>query len=192
LSKKTFEAAATAKAHLIVQLKENQPTLLKKVEAVCRDAASLSSAETIDVGRNRHETRTVSVFDASPAVVKTEWQPHVSHIIKVERFTPVFNARTHQWDARHEVSFYLSNRLIDAKTAASVVRKHWGIENKSHYVRDVTLREDASRIRIKPGIFARIRSFGFNILRLNQRDTIAQDRFAYALGGFSLLNKLIA
>ncbi len=41
----------------------------------------------------------------------------------------------------------------------------------------------ASRIRKNPGIFARLRSFGYNILRTNQSGTIAQDRYAAALGG---------
>jgi hypothetical protein len=62
-----------------------------------------------------------------------------------------------------------------------------GIENKLHYTRDVTLREDASRIRKNPGIFARMRSFAYNILRFNQSDTIAQDRYAAALGGLKSL-----
>src|SRR5450756_1539905 len=52
-----------------------------------------------------------------------------------------------------------------------------------HYTRDVTLCEDASRIRKNPGVFARMRSFAYNILRINQSDTIAQDRYAAALGG---------
>jgi hypothetical protein len=47
-------------------------------------------------------------------------------------------------------------------------RDHWGIENRSHYARDVTFAEDASRIHINPGIFARLRSFAYNILRFNQ------------------------
>ena len=67
------------------------------------------------------------------------------------------------------------------------IRKHWRIENKLHYTRDVTLREDASRIRKNPGIFARMRSFAYNILRFNQSDTIAQDRYAAALGGLKSL-----
>ncbi len=79
--------------------------------------------------------------------------------------------------------FYLSNRPIDANHAADAIRKHWRIENKLHYTRDVTLREDASRIRKNPGIFTRMRSFAYNILRINQSDTIAQDRYAAALGG---------
>ena len=47
--------------------------------------------------------------------------------------------------------------------------------------------EDASRIRKNPGIFARLRSFAYNILRSNQSDTIAQDRYAAALGGLKSL-----
>ena len=60
----------------------------------------------------------------------------------------------------------------------------------SHHVRDVTLREDTSRIRKNPGIFARIRSFAYNILRFNQRDSVAQDRYAAALGGLDFLLSL--
>ena len=48
-----------------------------------------------------------------------------------------------------------------------MVRAHWGIENRNHHVRDRILGEDASRIRRKPGIFARIRSFALTILRAN-------------------------
>jgi hypothetical protein len=42
--------------------------------------------------------------------------------------------------------------------------------------------EDASCIRRAPGILARLRSFVYNILRFNQSDTIAHDRYAAALG----------
>ena len=46
----------------------------------------------------------------------------------------------------------------------------------SHYSRDVTFAEDRSRIRTNPGVFARLRSFGFNILKANRTDTLSQDR----------------
>jgi phage-related protein len=39
------------------------------------------------------------------------------------------------------------------------IRKHWGIENRAHCIRDCSFAEDASRIRKNPGVFARIRSF---------------------------------
>jgi hypothetical protein len=188
LPKKTFEAAEAAQAHLIVQLKDNQLTLSRKVEAYCRNAKILSGVQTTDTqARNRHETRTIGVFDAAATVKGTEWAPHVDAIIQVERKVLNFQPVSGLWKESRETSFYLSNRPIEAKQAANAIRKHWGIENGLHYVRDVTLREDASRIRINPGIFARLRSFAYNILRFNQQGTIAQDRYAAALGGFDAL-----
>ena len=188
MSKKTFEAAAAANAHLIVQLKGNQPTLHETVEAACATAMPLSGVQTVDTKRrNRHETRTIAVFDASPAVGGTEWQPYVAAIIQVERSVHAFQPTTGLWKTSLENSFYLSNRAIDASLAADAVRKHWQIENKLHYTRDVTLCEDASRIRKNPGVFARLRSYAYNILRFNQSDTIAQDRYAAALGGLKSL-----
>ena len=191
MPKKTFETAAEAQAHLIVQLKDNQPTLCRKVEAVCNDTKPLSGVQTVEgKKRNRHETRTVAVFDALPAVAGTEWEPHVAAIIAIERSVRTFQPATGLWNSSRETGLYLSNRPIRARKAADAVRKHWGIENKQHYTRDVTLREDASRIRRNPGIFARLRSFAYNILRFNQSDTIAQDRYAAALGGLQALSDM--
>ena len=169
---------------MIVQLKDNQPILCQKVEAVCAAAEPLSSVQTVDENRrNRHETRTIAVFDAAPAVAGTEWESHVAAIIQVERAVNTRQAATGLWKPSSEISFYLSGRPVGAKLAAPAIRRHWGIENKSHYTRDVTFREDASRIRTNPGIVARLRSIAYNILRCNQSDTVPQDRFAAALGG---------
>jgi predicted transposase YbfD/YdcC len=188
LPKKTFEAAAAANAHLIVQLKDNQPTLHQKVEAVCNTAKPLSGVQTVDEKRrNRHETRTIAVFDARRAVAGTQWQPFVAAVIAVERLVQTFQPATGLWKTSTETAFYLSNRTIAASHGAHAIRGHCGIENKLHYTRDVTLCEDASRIRKNPGIFARMRSFAYNILRINQSDTIAQDRYAAALGGLNAL-----
>jgi predicted transposase YbfD/YdcC len=42
---------------------------------------------------------------------------------------------------------------------AGYIRRHWRIENKIHYVRDVTYREDASRVRTasRPRVMATLR-----------------------------------
>ena len=53
----------------------------------------------------------------------------------------------------------------------------------------MTFVEDQSRIRRNPGVFARIRSFGYNILRRNQTSTFSQDRYAAALAGLDALLK---
>ena len=101
-----------------------------------------------------------------------------------------FKPATDLWHSSSECVFYLSNRPVRAGQAADAIRKHWAIENKQHYTRDVTFHEDTSRIRRAPGIFARLRSFACNILRFNQADTIAQDRYAAALGGIEALSEI--
>lgn len=190
--KKTFEAAAAARAHLIVQLKDNHPNLCQNVEAACAAAKPLSNVETVDgKRRNRHETRAVTVFDAKKAVAKTQWQPHVAAVIRVERSVDAFQPSTGLWKPSAETSYYLSSHKIDAQTAATAIRGHWAIENKSHYTRDVTLREDASRIRNNPGVFARIRSWAYNILRRNQSNSIPQTRYAAALGGLKPILEMV-
>jgi predicted transposase YbfD/YdcC len=47
------------------------------------------------------------------------------------------------------------------------VRGHWGIENKLHYVRDVTYGEDASRVRTRnaPQNMAAMRNLAIGALR---------------------------
>jgi hypothetical protein len=51
-----------------------QTLLCRQVETVCNDAKPQSAVQTVDSKkRNRHETRTVAVFDARPTVRATEW-----------------------------------------------------------------------------------------------------------------------
>jgi predicted transposase YbfD/YdcC len=91
-----------------------------------------------------------------------------------------------------ETAFYVANTTVTAARAAEAVRGHWGIETTSHYSRDVTMGEDNSRIRTNPGVFARLRSFAFNILKANRTSTLNQDRYRAALAGIDNLLKLIA
>ena len=58
------------------------------------------------------------------------------------------------------------------------IRNHQGIENRNHHVRDVTMKEDKSRIRTNPHIFARLRSFAINILRKNNVRNISLELFS--------------
>ena len=60
-------------------------------------------------------------------------------------------------------------------------RGHWSIENPIHYVRDVTFFEDHSRIRTKPGHFARFRTFALNILRANGTSNVSRELYLNAL-----------
>ncbi len=81
---------------------------------------------------------------------------------------------------------------MTATRAAEAIRAHWRIETTSHYSRDVTLGEDRSRIRTNPSVFARLRSFAFNILKANRTDTLSQDRYRAGLVGIKNLLKMFA
>jgi hypothetical protein len=54
----------------------------------------------------------------------------------------------------------LSPDRADADALLTLVRDHWKIENELHYVRDVTLREDACRVRsgTAPHVLAAVRN----------------------------------
>jgi hypothetical protein len=151
----------------------------------------LSHVSSRDRGRNRQEERCVSVFDATPAVIGTEWSTLVGAVIRVERDVLSRSASTGLWRRSTEAAFYLASTVVPAARAAAAIRDHWKIENTSHYSRDVTMAEDRSRIRVNPGIFARLRSFAFNILKANRRSSLAQDRFRAAIGGLDRLLDLL-
>lgn len=93
------------------------------------------------------------------------------------------------WRSTYEEAYYLANFSAPAKGFAAAIRSHWQVENTLHYIRDVTFLEDQSRIRCNPGVFARLRSFGYNILCRNKIRTFNQDRYAAALAGLGALLK---
>jgi hypothetical protein len=132
----------------------------------------------------------VTVFDPANKFDNTDWKDHVRSIIRVERVVHTRSAKTGLFASTSEVAFYISNQPLPAAQAAEAIRMHWRIETTSHYTRDVTLGEDRSRIRCSPGVFARIRSFGFNILKANRTGTLSQDRYRAALGGFEALSQM--
>ncbi len=151
--------------------------------------APLARHETVDRNkRMRAETRTVEVFDAGPALEKTAWNGLITRIIRVTRSTLMRRAKDGLWGRREETCFYVCSAPIGAKKAADAIRSHWGVENRNHYVRDVSMLEDASRIRTNPGIFARARSFALNILRANGEQNIADALWRNALD----LNRVLA
>ncbi len=100
---------------------------------------------------------------------------------RITRLSWCKDTRTGLWQARREVAFYVSQIELDAEDFGRAVRAHWGIENRAHHVRDRILGEDASRIRCRPGSFARIRSFALNILRAHRVANVSEAIYTNAL-----------
>ena len=67
-----------------------------------------------------------------------------------------------------EKRYYISSLSADPKRILEVVRQHWGIENKLHWVLDVCFGEDQSRIRKgnAPRNISIIRKTALNLLQI--------------------------
>jgi hypothetical protein len=80
----------------------------------------------------------------------------------------------------------------DAGVLLAWARGHWSIENRSHYVRDVTFGEDASRIRkgSGPQIMAALRNAAIGFLRATGATNIAETIRRNASQGRKLFTKL--
>ena len=120
-----------------------------------------------DLGKHgRFEERFVCLWRLSENVGHKSWHANFRVVVEVVRHTECFNGKKRCWEPRQEQpAYYLATCVDTAKTLGDYIRSHWGIENKLHHVLDRSLKEDASRIRKNPGIFATLRQFCCNLLR---------------------------
>ena len=182
LSKKTLEDVAASGNQALVQVKENQPALLQQLRNLTETAPVQDQSYSRDDGHGRLEERLVETFDIGDLLTDTDWHQSLKIVIRTSRVRLLRNTKTGLWDESSEVAYYAaSTDHLTAEQAGKAIRQHWGIENRNHYVRDVTLGEDDSRIRTNPGAMARMKSFALNILRASQIKNVSQATWENAL-----------
>jgi len=160
-----------------MQVKGNQKTLLEDCQWIAnRTTPDDVYQEPMTKNRNRIESRKVSVFFYPLLTHFLEWGL-VKAIVEVQRFRQEYKTKRKCWVDSHETAYYISTIDLDSQTFCKAIRDHWGIENRNHNVRDATLLEDKSRIRINANIFARLRSFALNILRKNGVENVSIELF---------------
>lgn len=162
---------------VIVQVKGNQKTLFQD----CHTLAATTMPdevyqEPMSKCHHRLECRRVELF-FYPLLTDIRRWGLVKVVIKVTRFRRSYETKKKSWSDSNEVSFYISTIVLSAQQFCQAIRSHWQTENKNHYVRDVTLGEDKSRIRVNPHIFAKLRSFALNILRANHVENVSAALF---------------
>ncbi len=159
---------------MIVQVKGNQKTLLQDCQKVCETKNPDDSyTEPISKARGRIEQRKAEIY-LSPTFTNKDWDL-AKVVVKISRDIQVFDTKTKLWKERNEISYYISTIDLSACIFNKAIREHWLTENSNHYVRDVTMLEDSSRIRINAHIFAKLRSFALNILRKNNVENISNE-----------------
>ncbi len=186
--KKTLRIAKDTDNDVIVQVKGNQKTLLNDCKTIA-DTTIPDDVyqEPLTKTRNRLESRKVELFFYPLLTAFLEWSL-VKVVIKITRYRRVFDTKTKTWKESDEVSFYISTIALSAQTFCRAIRNHWGIENRDHHVRDVTMGEDKSRIRINPHIFAKLRSFALNILRKNNVKNVSAELYDNCMNLENVLN----
>ncbi len=171
-----------AHGHYLLQVKDNQPALRQKLQAIFTEAKLEHFAgwehdyftET-DGGHDRLETRRlwvcwdVSLLGELASPGPDQW-PGVKSLILVER-TRESNGQTSV-----ELSYYVSSldRRTRAKRLAQYVRGHWRVENNLHWQLDVSFREDERRIRKGHGAenFSRLCRIALNLLKAEKTATV--------------------
>lgn len=191
MPKKTLEDIVGSQNHTILQVKDNQPTLHKVCQKICQSYNPIDKTYTRDLGHGRFDKRYCYVF-SNPSLLNRYltgcWKEHIKCIVLVHRERRVRDTRTEKWILSIEDSYYVSTRLGIAKDLLEIIRGHWGIENKNNHVRDESMGEDYSRIRVKPDIMVRFRSFALNIMRANGEKNIKNALYENALDTNRVIN----
>jgi predicted transposase YbfD/YdcC len=168
----------------VLSLKENQPSLsadcaelfawLKGPHALDEEIV-LGSDEQVDGGHGRVETRQVWCTSALDGVVSCERWPGLTSLVMVESTRYIDGVD--EVEQRYYISSLPGATDADAKRLNSVIRTHWEIENRVHWVLDVAMAEDTNRTRKGESAqnLALIRKLALNLLR---RETSVKTGFA--------------
>lgn len=138
-----------------------------------RKPSDLTWAETTDKNHGRLETRQASA--SAEAAAWTGW-PDAAQILRIMRRREV------RGKVSTEITYYITSLppdVADAGKLMALARKHWHIENRLHWRRDVSLREDQGTIRAGARTLACLRNHILALLSQGKTSVPAQ-REAFA------------
>ncbi len=158
-------------ADFVFTVKGNQPTLKRDIEALALQTRRCDAATT-DTGHGRITIRRIWCDDSLNAYVNF---PHVQQVFCIEREVTHLKQGLTTVETVYGVTSQ-SPEKASPKTILSQNRNHWSVENKQHYVLDVTFDEDRSQIRRLNGpmVMTCLRRYAISLLRMNGYTNIAQ------------------
>ena len=158
----------------VMIVKENQPRLRADIELVFTlppVGDRQETARTIDIGHGRIEQRNITTSEA--LVGYSDW-PGLAQVFELGRHVMIQNTGEERVEVVYGVTSLRPERATPGHLLA-LVRGHWQIENKSHWVRDVTFDEDHSQVRCGniPQVMAALRNTAIGLLRWAGHTNIA-------------------
>jgi predicted transposase YbfD/YdcC len=158
-------------AHYVLTVKGNQKKLRNQLAGLPWTDVPIGHHET-DTGHGRVVTRTYKVVTIAAGIVF----PHAAQAVQIVR------TRKRKGSSKRATreTVYAVTSLTAAQAQptelARYIRGHWHVENKLHWVRDLTMGEDASRARTGggPRMMASLRNLAISLLRLAGHANIAK------------------
>lgn len=159
----------------VMIVKGNQPQLQHDIQLVFQEPTALAetmpTSATVDSGHGRIEQRRLTTSTA--LVGYSDW-PGLAQVVQIERHVTIKTSGAQRHDVVYGVTS-LSPERAGPEQLLGLVRQHWQIENKSHWVRDVTFDEDRSQVRCGsiPQVMAAFRNTTIGLMRWAGETNIA-------------------
>ena len=160
-----------AQADYVLSVKENQGHLFEDVSVLFAvdqaqnfKYASFEYAKTTNKGHGRIDVRECW-STSNPEYLNLI--RNIQNWVGLQSIAMVVCTRMMGEKQTRHVRFYITSLPSNAKHILETVRKHWAIENKLHWVLDVAMNEDHSRVRKDqaPENFAVLRHIALNLLK---------------------------
>ena len=157
--KKTVKQIIDSGNDYLIAVKANQPTLFKHLKSQFEQTPPSSVDCQTQHTRDRKTQRMVSVLDTITGI-DPQW-------VGVQRLIQVQRQGIRANKPFEETVFYISSLTLDAAGFAAQIQKHWHIENRLHWPKDVVLKEDETPLcdGYAPANFAILRTMALNLFR---------------------------
>ncbi len=164
----TATAILAAGADYLFTVKANQPGLVKRLKSLPWGKVPAGHTED-EKSHGRITRRTLKVIQA-PENLGFAGAAQVAQLRRVV---------TRKATKTTEVVYLITSAGLPAATPARIaawIRGHWGVENRLHWVRDVTFDEDRHQVRTGSGpqVMATLRNLGIGIHRMRGEANIAR------------------
>lgn len=154
----------------LIVVKKNPKILHRQIEFLSLNTIPIGCFEQTEKTRNRLTHRTIEVFKP-PLNLDNSWIG-VGSVIKIFRSGTRGN---HNYES-DSPTYYLSSLPPTSSLIAQGIRRHWNIENRLHWVKDVITKEDTSpqlqgRASTNISLF---KSWVLNLLRVHGFDSMTE------------------
>jgi predicted transposase YbfD/YdcC len=159
------EQIVLQKADYVLAVKQNQGHLLDDIKEAFEQSPQTDCCSSLEKSHGRIEKRTCKVITDMDWVCKKQNWANLQSIICIESKRTIMATGETQTETR----YYISSLLSTAERFLSVIRRHWGIENKLHWVLDVVFNEDLSTKQAGNAAenFSVITKIALNLLKAN-------------------------